>query len=416
MTMSWRPILEGEAAAQAIRVAGEIAHELVAACTPVGPPDPREAIVDRGDAGLALACAYLYRAGLLDSGDAAGELLDRALVAVAEHEMDHTLLRGFTGIGWVANHIIGDPEDDPVEAIDEALLALLVEGPPLHFDLIQGLVGIGTYALARMPRASAHRILELVVGRLARAAEHTAAGITWFTSPDAPGGDPIAYPRGSYALGFARGVPGVTALVAAAHRHGIAGATELVDGSVAWLLAQQIDTPAARFPIQIVAGSPPITARPAWCFGDIGVALGLAIAAGARDRADWRQIAIETARLSATSPLGDHEIHDAGICHGSAGLAHLVNRIYQLTGDGELRRGAVRWYERALAMRRPADGYAGFAPAVAPGVLDASGRAGWSLVFGAAGVSLCLLSAATSLEPAWDQLLLVDMIAVGEFG
>jgi hypothetical protein len=63
---------------------------------------------------------------------------------------------------------------------------------------------------------------------------------------------------------------------------------------------------------------------------------------------------------------------------------------------------------RALDLREPGRGVAGF---VTWGP-DATGAMGWrddpSLLTGAAGVALALLAATTSLEPAWDRFLLLS--------
>jgi hypothetical protein len=60
-------------------------------------------------------------------------------------------------------------------------------------------------------------------------------------------------------------------------------------------------------------------------------------------------------------------------------------------------------------MRRPGQGIAGYA-AWLPDENDVDR---WmdvpGIVFGSAGIALSLLSAATSLEPSWDRMMLVDI-------
>ena len=51
--------------------------------------------------------------------------------------------------------------------IDGALDRMLCESPwPLEYDLISGLIGVGIYTLARLPRPSARVCLERVIGHL----------------------------------------------------------------------------------------------------------------------------------------------------------------------------------------------------------------------------------------------------------
>src|SRR5205814_7193584 len=99
---------------------------------------------------------------------------------------------------------------------------------------------------------------------------------------------------------------------------------------------------------------------------------------------------------------------DAGLCHGAAGLGHLFNRMYQATKDATLARAARFWFERTLAMRRPGRGIGGFSTLSG----KADGTRYWEndpgLLTGSAGIALALLAATTSIEPAWDRMLLLS--------
>lgn len=79
---------------------------------------------------------------------------------------------------------------------------------------------------------------------------------------------------------------------------------------------------------------------------------------------------------------------DAGLCHGSAGLAHIFNRHWQATGERVFADAARRWFGRTLARIDHVSG-GGFL----------SGRAG---------VALALLHAASAREPTWDRVLLLS--------
>ena len=43
--------------------------------------------------------------------------------------------------------------------------------------------------------------------------------------------------------------------------------------------------------------------------------------------------AVQSARAAARRTLETAGVQDHGLCHGSAGLGHLFNRIYQASGD-----------------------------------------------------------------------------------
>ena len=302
----------------------------------------------------------------------------------------------------------------PIQDIDEALYAYVGRTPWTgHYDLIGGLVGIGVYALERLPRPPAGAMLARVIDRLDELAEHNALGITWFTSPELlPDQQRTHYPTGYYNLGLAHGVPGVIGLLARAYAVGVAPGKvgRLLSGAVAWSLAQQI-TPdgegAGGFPAWVAPGQTAPVARLAWCYGDPGVAVTLLAAARAAHVPAWEQAALAIARRAVHHARENSGVKDSCLCHGAAGLGHLFNRHYQATGDPQLGEAARGWFAQALTLRQPNVGIAGFCH----WGTTASGALGWvddpSLLNGAAGIALALLAATTPIEPAWDRLLLL---------
>jgi hypothetical protein len=151
----------------------------------------------------------------------------------------------------------------------------------------------------------------------------------------------------------------------------------------------------------IAPGLEPSPSRSAWCYGDPGIAATLLVAARGAGRPDWEREAVALARQAADRPPAQTRVCDAGLCHGAAGLGHIFNRITQFTRDDRLAAAARHWFTRALDMRQPASGIAGFA-ALRSGE---DGTESWvaerGILTGAAGVGLALLAAVTSFEPAW---------------
>jgi hypothetical protein len=170
-----------------------------------------------------------------------------------------------------------------------------------------------------------------------------------------------------------------------------------------------LDDGKVGFPIWVGPGIPRAQARVAWCYGDLGVATALLSAARCVGEPAWEREALAVARRAAERPIDQAGVQDAGLCHGAAGLGHLFNRLYQATGDSLLAEAARSWFGKALDMRHPERGIAGYASWWA----GPDGNMTWmddpGLLMGAAGVALALLAATTTIEPAWDRLLLVDV-------
>jgi lantibiotic modifying enzyme len=405
----WRPLLKDELAERATAAVVAVADALDA-----GRFD--DASLGRGSAGIAIFYDYLGRAGLLaEAGDRATTALDSAIDAVAGGASGPSLYTGFSGVAWATALIDAGTTspDDGNDEVDE-VVASLVSRPPWTrpYDLIDGLVGLGVYALERMPRPAASVLLEHVVARLGELADHQPNGITWFTRPELlPPENRRAFPRGLYDLGLAHGVSGVVALLSGCVAAGIAvrPVSELLEGAVAWISSHRLaaDEP-ARFPAVVSAGVQPSAARSAWCYGDPGVASALLLAAQALDHEEWEREAIEVALGAARRPPSTTGVRDACLCHGAAGLAHLFNRLHQATGVDDLARAATYWYGETYAMRKPGHGVGGFTTSS-----DRSGTGGATaadpgFLQGAAGIGLSFAAGITAVEPEWDRALLLS--------
>ena len=404
--------------------------EAVAAAIPglVANPSRAAAIVSRGPVdkaslaggagGLAVFYGYLSRCGLASRHRrTALRFLKQSGDAVATVTMPPSLYSGFSGVAWAMEHLreqlLESDEGDSLEAVDGALKDFVNRpGWSEDYDLVSGLVGLGVYALERLPAPAATACLEGVVDRLDETARRRGGGITWHTAPELlPPWQRKVSPSGYYNLGLAHGVPGVIAVLGAACAAGAKPrkARRLLDGAVAWLLRQKRRGKGdSRFSGWTAPRAPRDSCRSAWCYGDPGVAAALFCAARSVGEKAWEEEALEIARGAATRPPEEAGVVDAGLCHGAAGLGHVFNRLYQATGDPILARAARTWFDRTLAMRQPGRGVAGF-PAQA---VREDGTRYWEddpgLLTGAAGVALALLAATTSIEPAWDRMLLLS--------
>ena len=426
----WTALLTGELAARAEHVVIGIARELRVLEPRAGESDFRRACLATGSAGQAV---FFHQLALTLGSEEeraaaevrAEELLEDAVEALTSVPMGPSLFQGFPGIAWAAEHLRGEDEEDRGQEIDALLLDRVAAAPwPATLDLVDGLAGIAVYAAERLPSPAAAAILESLAVRLREAAEPVAEGLTWRFRA-VPGWE--SPPQ--YDLGLAHGISGVVGALALLHEtvgeRGRPAVAEMLDGAVSWLMVQEVaahDTAeASRFPGMIHAvrpadpsssGGPAAPSRLAWCYGDLAVAVALFAAARARGDDGWRQRSIDIAAQAALRSLESSKVRDSGLCHGAFGVAHLFNRLYQSTGDHRLREGALRWFREGFALERPGEAIAGF-PAWRVG--RATAEAAWvpdtSLLTGAAGTALALLAAISTVEPAWDRILMASFAA-----
>src|SRR5512133_1109953 len=184
---SWRPLVSGQTAQQALQAVEDIA-ESIASIEP--PPRERDASLANGQAGLALLFAWLARTGRGQQADAlAWHYLDEAIDAVSTEELGPSLFGGFAGVSWAAelvDHLLEPDADERNEASDDAVVRLLSRANrwPAPHDLVVAVTGLGVYALQRWPRPSAIESLRLVLERLHERARRDEHGVYWWTPPE----------------------------------------------------------------------------------------------------------------------------------------------------------------------------------------------------------------------------------------
>ncbi|HEX6202964.1 MAG TPA: lanthionine synthetase LanC family protein [Thermoanaerobaculia bacterium] len=423
-TAAWRPLLDGALAERAHETVLAVAEALRdPAAMPAEAATPG---LSRGHAGRAVLFAYLAEAlGEPAWGDAAGDALDAAVEALGEQTVGPGLFGGFAGVGWAVEHLAGRlfPAAEAAAATEEigtTLAGLLAAGWPGPYDLIDGLAGFALFALEGLPRPEPRRLLEQVLAEIGRRAVSGVGGRTWFTPPElVPARQRELAPAGYHNLGLAHGVPGVIAVLARAVESGVGGEAAHADlsAAVAWLLArEQPPSAGSCYANWLPAGdaaAPPETTRIAWCYGDLGVAAALSLAAQAAGRDDWAAAALRVARRAAARPAEGSGVLDAGLCHGAAGAAHLFARLAAASGDAALAQAARRWYAAALDLRRAGEGDAGY-------LSWEPARGGWTadrgFLAGAAGIALALAAAIAPAEPGWDRMLGISSAVPEEAG
>lgn len=411
----WKPLLQGKACRTAQQAVEHVVKNL-SRLPRRSTGSVRDPSLAGGKAGEALFWLYWSRAtGDPAAADQAFGCLEEAAGALADQALSASLYGGFSGIGWVVEHAHGslfeDGAEDLNQDVDSALLQHLDQSPWTgDYDLVGGLVGYGVYALERLPSPAARQCLQRVVEHLAEYAVEQADGWAWFTparllhASQAP-----KYPLGYFNLGLAHGVPGPIAILAAACRAGVAASTArpVLEGAVSWLLSQRLEE--GLFPGLVASNHAPVASRLAWCYGNPGVAVALLAAARCVGDQRWEEAALAIARAAARRPVESSGVRDAGLCHGSAGLGHLFNRLYQATGDEVCGAAARFWLGQALEFMCPDDWPVGF-PSWEIGTgeeLEEQEHAG--IVTGVTGVGLALLAASTDLAPDWDRFLLASV-------
>ena len=439
----WQAVLQRDLAGRALTVAAEVAQRLrdrrrveaafTAALRQTAFPEVtgwQPSSLAQGDAGLALACAYLDACFPGEGWDRTGHGYLALAAGDAEQRpyLGPGLWAGLSGLGLAAWSLSRGATryQRLLASVDQALLPQVAEQARRvlsttvgmtngEFDVISGLAGVGAYLLWRRDGDAAGAALDITLRALAGLAGEADGRARWSTPPDLMGSEEMAaqYPHGNLNCGLAHGIPGPLATMSLALLADVSvpGLAEAVDRSAGWLTRHRaegdwgVDWPVA-VPLTASGVAAPSTAgqpnRSAWCYGAPGVARALWLAGTAVDRPDWRDLAVEAMLGALRRPAKARLIDSPTFCHGVSGLLQITLRFAADTGLRVFADAAAELTGQLLGLYEPNSlaGYRNIEPGDSrvdsPGLLD-----------GATGVMITLLAAATQAEPVWDRAFLL---------
>lgn len=351
--------------------------------------------LERGHAGIALFLAALAET----TGDRAFEIaagVRLRAAADATPTMEPLLFSGSLGVAWVLELLGCDAE---VNDATDAHIADVLECHDVRdrWELMYGLAGIGVYLLERPHSVKRTELLTWLVTLLDAVAHANANGVHWCSRLDP------RFPDGLHQLGLAHGAAGVIVLLSRILTEtdvATPAVIRLLEGSVEALRASRL--PEGNESLYPSARELRTSSALAWCQGDLSVAIALAAAGDAlRDPACLLE-ARELAVMSALRGKQSARVHDAGLCHGTIGLALMFQRLHDRFGDPVLADATTRWVASTLQLRIPGQG-------VGDVRTWAAGTSCWvsdpGFLVGAAGVGLGLLAMIRDVDPGWDRAL-----------
>ena len=142
----------------------------------------------------------------------------------------------------------------------------------------------------------------------------------------------------------------------------------------------------------------------AWCYGDLGIGIALLQVRKILEKKEYEKKGLEIL-LKSTQRRNYNEtlVTDAGICHGSAGIALIFRRMYYEIGRKEFKEATQYWINQTLHFSRFEDGLAGYKTYIKDGWKN-----DYSLLMGISGVGLVLLSYLENDKQDWDEMFLLS--------
>ncbi len=215
--------------------------------------------------------------------------------------------------------------------------------------------------------------------------------------------------KGKVNMGLAHGIPSILKFCIQCYKQEVCKEEAYKIGSlvVDYILAHtNSHSSQSYFPSIINAEDPQKdNSRLAWCYGDPGTAFIL-YQAGV---AFGNQVAIDTALKVLMHSAGRRSVEstkvfDAGICHGSAGVAHIYNKMWRYTGNLLFEEACDYWIQKTIdfaVFENEQIIYTAYQP------VENTNTPSYSLLEGSTGVGLVLYSYLTG-DFSWDYCLMLN--------
>ncbi|MDP1972915.1 MAG: lanthionine synthetase C family protein, partial [Sediminibacterium sp.] len=322
-----------------------------------------------------------------------------------------TFCNGYAGTNWFFKflNIDGTLKDEDVDLLcyrDEDLknisLEMLKSG---NYDFLHGAIGIAYYLLYN----NGNKLDE----------EYFATFFILLNALSARSTQGIMIPTYDFKInnikpdeinfGLSHGIPSILKFCLQCYKHMVCKkeSKELANRIIEYIISNpNDDITHCYFPYHVTLGKDAEKrTRLAWCYGDLGVSIVLYQAASLFQEKKWMDLALHVLLDSTKRRTHDQTmIVDGSLCHGTAGAAHIYNKMWHYTQNAVFKDASDYWIQKTLELSVYSDGIGGYKKFSGytksyendPGLLE-----------GTAGIGLALLSYLTG-DFSWDYTLMLN--------
>jgi lantibiotic modifying enzyme len=368
-----------------------------------------------GTSGVALFLAYydriMHRKN--DISQRVMEILEHNIGQINFGSNLHTICSGISGFGWLCEHLrkLGMLNREDIEFLDDLdpflYKRMMVDIRQGNYDFLHGALGVGTYFLSRFDNKATPKYLEELLTELEKSGipcENVA--IKWISVLNSETGEK------GYNISLSHGMSSIAAFLIRLFQLGFETdrVNRLLTRTVIYILDQitYIEGRISYFPSYAKeSSSGNYYSRLGWCYGDLGIAHILRQAAIVLKNKEWENTAIQILHHNCNRrDLQKNAILDAGLCHGSAGIAHIFWNLYLNTSVKVFSETTDYWMNITMQMAKHTDGLAGFKAWFTEklgGFFNSD-----DLLKGIAGIGLVFLSHLNNNETIWDESLMLS--------
>lgn len=268
-----------------------------------------------------------------------------------------------------------------------------------NYDMLHG----GGGAILYLSKLNESKKLEQLINKLSQNSNSTDKGIYWSKKEINEEGQEVE----KIDFGLAHGQASIICMLSGLlkRKQGRASVIKsLISKNVQFILENELPKGSKYlFPTMIINNKAESRSRLAWCYGDLGIAVSLLEAGEALEDQELKKEAIKIAlRTTRLKNISDTHVADAGLCHGSAGIGHLYNRIYNKTGIVDFKNSANHWMAKTVRFGDGDSDTAGYT------VWDTDSKkmkGEYGFIEGISGIGLAIMSHNCESQLEWDKLL-----------
>ncbi|TAL65342.1 MAG: hypothetical protein EPN88_09710 [Bacteroidetes bacterium] len=367
-----------------------------------------------GKAGIALFWAYYSEySESVKLEKTLVPLISEIFQGIRQGNISPTFAGGLAGLGWTIEHLkqngfIEINTDSLIGSFDDSLHPYMLKYTHSgNYDYLHGALGIGLYYLIRSSNHRAQLYITGLVDELEKHGKFFSNDIAWESNLSMESNEKV------YNLSLSHGIASIISILSRFHQVNIHSEkiVILVEGAVNYLLRNKHDPRFYKycFPGYISKNKPQNGSfgRLSWCYNDLGISMALWQAGQIFNNEAWKHEAIDI--LLKTTKITDWDeagVRDAGLCHGTTGIAHVYNRAFNYTGIEKFKDSAIYWFEQSLKMAVFEDGLAGYKAFYT--YPNGGMENNFGFLEGVAGIGLAMISSVSEIEPAWDNALLLS--------
>jgi len=327
-----------------------------------------------------------------------------------ESTINYSYCMGLSGFGYLIEYIDTNRfikfHRDELHEIDQLLICILSNDiNNLNLDFLHGHIGIVLYLVKRSEKKTEiKKTLQLFIDKLFNMAEWNNNEIKWKFYDNSNKSD--------YNISLSHGMSAIIMILLTMKKNKIENPKLdlLINCSINYILSQQINVDEYGSYFSYLALESELCIRKsrlAWCYGDLGIAVVLWNAGIIMNNIKWINKSQEILLFAALNrkELKKNMIFDAGLCHGTSGVALIFYRMFLNTKMIELKYAAEYWIDQTLKMSKFKNGLAGYK--TYDSQLD-SWINDYSFLEGITGIGLLLTSFHNQTEPIWDECLLLS--------